>query len=62
MRVILNGVPLDADATTLADLLGPLPRGQAAAVNREVVPRAEHGAHLLADGDAVDVVTAVAGG
>lgn len=62
MRLILNGVPLDADATTLADLVGPLPGGQAAAVNHEVVPRAEHARHVLADGDVVDVVTAVAGG
>lgn len=62
MRLILNGVPLDADATTLLDLVGPLPGGQAAAVNHAVVPRAEHGRHVLADGDVVDVVTAVAGG
>ena len=62
MHLILNGVPLDADATTLADLLGAVPAGRAVAVNHEVVPLAEHETHLLADGDVVDVVTAVAGG
>ena len=62
MRLILNGVPLDADATTLLDLVGPLPGAEAVAVNQQVVPRAEHGSHRLADGDVVDVVRAVAGG
>lgn len=62
MRLTLNGVSLDVEATTLADLVGPLPAGHAAAVNLEVVPRAEHGRLALADGDVVDVVTAVAGG
>lgn len=62
MHLTLNGVPLDVDVTTLADLVGPLPTGQAAAVNLEVVPRADHGRVVLADGDVVDVVTAVAGG
>lgn len=62
MRLTLNGVPLDADARTLQDLLGPLPSGHAAVVNYEVVPRAEHASRLLADGDVVELVTAVAGG
>ena len=62
MRLTVNGVQLDADATTLHDLVGPLPDGHAAAVNHEVVPRAQHASRLLADGDVVEVVTAVAGG
>ena len=62
MRLTLNGVPLDADATTLLDLVGPLPRGEAVAVNHQVVPRAEHGRRRLCDGDVVEVVRAVAGG
>ena len=62
MRVTLNGVPLDVDTTTLGGLLGPVPRGHAAAVNGEVVPRSEHLDRRLADGDVVDMVTAVAGG
>jgi sulfur carrier protein len=62
MHLTLNGVQLDADARTLQDLVGPLPDGHAAAVNHEVVPRAEHDRRLLADGDFVEVVRAVAGG
>ena len=62
MRLTLNGVPLDADVTTLRELVGPLPDGRAVAVNSEVVPRSACGTWLLADGDVVEVVTAVAGG
>jgi sulfur carrier protein len=62
VRLTLNGVPLDADVRTLLELLGPLPSGHAAVVNQEVVPRAEHASRLLADGDVVELVTAVAGG
>jgi sulfur carrier protein len=62
MRLTLNGVPLDADAETLHDLIGPLPSGHAVAVNDEVVPRAQIARRPLADGDVVEVVTAVAGG
>ena len=62
MRLTLNGVALDAEGRTVADLVGPLPDGHAVAVNQEVVPRSEHASHPLADGDVVEVVTAVAGG
>jgi len=62
VHVTLNGTGHATCATTLLELLGPVPDGHAVAVNREVVPRAEHGTRLLVDGDAVDVVTAVAGG
>lgn len=62
MRVTLNGVPTDTDATTLAELVGVLPAGHAVAVDAEVVPRAAHASRPLADGDVVEVVTAVAGG
>jgi sulfur carrier protein len=62
VHLTLNGAVRDTDALTLLDLVGPLPDGHAVAVNHEVVPRAEHGTRLLADGDVVDVVTAVAGG
>jgi sulfur carrier protein len=69
MKVTLNGTVVDHDAASLggllADLLadlGGLPDGHAVAVNGEVVPRAVHAARPLADGDVVEVVTAVAGG
>lgn len=54
-------------AATVADLLtlqldDPRPHGIAVAVNGEVVPRGDWAARRLTDGDAVEVVTAVAGG
>lgn len=62
MRVTVNGRPVDTEASTLLDLLGVLPDGHAAAVNGEVVPRSAHPSHPVTAGDAVEVVTAVAGG
>ncbi len=53
------------DPATVADLLRALgkdPGKLAVEVNREVVPRAEHPARRLADGDAVEIVTLVGGG
>ena len=53
------------DPTTVADLLRALgkdPGKLAVEVNREVVPRADHPARRLADGDAVEIVTLVGGG
>jgi thiazole synthase len=50
---------------TVADLLRALgkdPGKLAVEVNREVVPRAEHPARRLADGDAVEIVSLVGGG
>lgn len=62
MHLTLNGVALDVSTTTLRELVGPLPDGHAVAVNDEVVPRSACDTWQLADGDVVDVVTAVAGG
>ncbi|WGY03080.1 sulfur carrier protein ThiS [Nocardioides sp. QY071] len=55
------------DAATVADLLerrlgDARPHGVAVAVNEEVVPRGEWPSWRLADGDVVEVVTAVQGG
>jgi sulfur carrier protein len=66
MTVTVNGEPRDlAPGVTLADVVSQLaesPRGVAAAVNGEVVPRRAWPATPLADRDAVEVVTAVQGG
>jgi sulfur carrier protein len=62
MRLTLNGAPVDTGVSTLLGLVGHLPPGHAAAVNDQVVPRAEHGSWVLVDGDRVEVVTAVPGG
>ena len=53
------------DPLTVAELirtLGKDPAKLAVEVNRDVVPRAEHPARRLADGDAVEIVTLVGGG
>lgn len=64
--VTVNGDPRELPGPlTVADLLrhlGKDPTKLAVEVNREVVPRAAHPGHHLADGDAVEVVTLVGGG
>jgi sulfur carrier protein len=66
MNVTVNGEARRVPAgTTLAGLVAAvtgLPAGVAAAVNGEVVPRSAWPAAVLADGDQVEVVTAVQGG
>lgn len=66
MTITCNGEPLAVEGS-VADLLrvrlgDPAPPGVAVAVNGEVVPRATWPGVVLADGDAVEVVTAVQGG
>lgn len=66
MTITLNGerVPLDG-ILTLADLIEQRydeRRGLAVAVDRTVVPRAGWDTYALAEGQCVDVVTAVQGG
>jgi sulfur carrier protein len=67
MTITFNGEALAIDAGTVADLLtlrldDPRPHGVAVAVNDEVVPRDDWPRRPLADGDVVEVVTAVQGG
>jgi sulfur carrier protein len=66
MTVTVNGTPRDLPTgVTLADLVSELtesPKGVAAAVNGEVVPRRSWPATSLAERDEVEVVTAVQGG
>jgi sulfur carrier protein len=66
MTVTVNGTPRDLPSgVTLADVVGQLtqsPKGVAAAVNGEVVPRRWWPATPLAERDEVEVVTAVQGG
>ncbi|MEV6839516.1 sulfur carrier protein ThiS [Streptomyces sp. NPDC051133] len=57
-REIAPGTPLDSLVTTLT----PAPSGVAAAVNETVVPRAQWASTALAEGDRVEVLTAVQGG
>ena len=66
MTVVVNGKPhVAVGPMSLADavaLLTAAPTGVAAAVNGEVVRRAAWTSTQLADGDEIEVVTAVQGG
>ncbi|MER5743682.1 sulfur carrier protein ThiS [Streptomyces sp. NPDC002225] len=66
LSVSVNGAPRPlAPGTTLEALVATLTAassGVAAAVNETVVPRGRWGATALADGDRVEVLTAVQGG
>ncbi|MEU3855921.1 sulfur carrier protein ThiS [Streptomyces sp. NPDC028722] len=66
VTISVNGEPRRIVAGTALDaLVGSLtaaPRGVAAAVNETVVPRARWAATALAEGDRVEVLTAVQGG
>jgi sulfur carrier protein len=66
MTIELNGSPREVPAGSTLDALiaavaGSL-RGSAAAVDGEVVPRAEWQSFELADGQHVEIITAVQGG
>lgn len=66
MRITVNGDVREADdGTTVAELLAAVGidrRQVAVELNREIVPRAEHAARRLAEGDRVEIVTMVGGG
>ncbi len=66
MRVIANGDPVElAEGATVDDLLVHLGLGGKWVVverNREPVARAELAVTVLADGDRIELVRAVAGG
>ncbi|MEU5592223.1 sulfur carrier protein ThiS [Streptomyces sp. NPDC020298] len=57
-REVAPGTALD----TLVKSLTAAPRGVAAALNETVVPRAQWPSTALAEGDRVEVLTAVQGG
>ena len=69
LRLVVNGAPRELAAPdgvlTVAALVaevGLAGRRVAVEVNGDVVPRADHGARRLADGDRIEVVTFVGGG
>jgi sulfur carrier protein len=60
IAIVVNGEDRQVRAgTTVLALAG---RKVAVEKNREVVPRAQHGSELLADGDRLELVTFVGGG
>ncbi|MGP6157234.1 MAG: sulfur carrier protein ThiS [Vulcanimicrobiaceae bacterium] len=66
MTATINGAPRElTEGTTLGGLLAELgltTNGVAIAVNQRVIPRRTFADHPLQDGDAVEIVRAVAGG
>jgi sulfur carrier protein len=66
VRVTVNGEPMELEAgASVADLLERLRVGSprvAVERNRDIVPRAQYGATVLAEGDALEVVELVGGG
>jgi sulfur carrier protein len=66
LAILVNGEPATVPAgTTVADLLaarGATGKPCAVEINRAIVPRSQHAARALADGDAVEIVSFVGGG
>ncbi len=66
LQIVVNGEARAVeDGTTVARLVADLGLARehvAVERNREIVPRAEHEACALADGDALEIVTFVGGG
>ena len=66
MTLTINGKPAEApEGETIAAMierLGLASQPCAVEVNRDVVPRRNHGQTTLRDGDVVEVVTLVGGG
>ena len=66
MQISINGQSRSApEGFTIAALLGELElqgKRLAVEVNEDVIPRSEHPAHVLCDGDRVEIVHAIGGG
>lgn len=66
MEIVLNGRSTTVDdRITVSKLIEEiLPPGKRVAVevNREIVPRIQHGARMLEPGDRVEIVQAIGGG
>lgn len=66
MQICVNGEPREVESgTTLSRLLEELkmqPRYLAVERNFELVPRAQHAACVLGEGDSLEIVTLVGGG
>lgn len=66
MNATINGESREIEAeTTLAHVLSDLripATGTAVAVNDRVVPKTEHAAYRIREGDRIEIIVAVAGG
>ena len=66
MQLTINGEAqqFEADLTVngLLEKLGHADRRVAVEINGEILPRSQHAAHPLADGDQLEIVHAIGGG
>ena len=66
MHITLNGTarefPLDTTVIELLDVLGYAGKRVAVERNGEIVPKSQHEATVLKDGDQIEIVVAVGGG
>lgn len=66
IRILINGEPRELPApqtvSSLLQQLGMADKRVAVEVNREIVPRSQHGDYALGDNDQVEVVQAIGGG
>ena len=65
MNLTVNGNTLTLDGNTITDLvaqLGLTGRRLAVEVNREIIPKSQHGDVALNEGDVVEIVHAIGGG
>ena len=65
MKIILNGVPHDANGRTLADIVDEMGLANAkvaTAVNEDFVPVSARAATELSEGDRVELVAPMQGG
>ncbi len=66
VKIVVNGQPRELpQPATVAELLQLLQlplRGVAVELNLQIVPRARHAEHVLADGDRLEIVSLVGGG
>jgi sulfur carrier protein len=66
LAIVVNGEAREVErGSTVVDLLRALGLGEvrvAVEVNRQIVPRARHGARVLEDGDTIEIVHFVGGG
>ena len=65
MNITVNGDNLAFSGSTIADLVSELAltgRRLAVEVNRDIVPKSQHGEFRLNEGDEVEIVHAIGGG
>ena len=66
MNILLNNNPEEfSERLTIKKLLEKKNiknKYYAVEINRKIIPRSEHANHLLADGDRIEIITAIGGG